>query len=81
MRVHSLLFAAALSILAPISAAVPALADKGAAQPLKKHYALHDDRWTMTHAHRARVAPIAGDLACGGLWCRREFVLMLGIGF
>jgi hypothetical protein len=28
-----------------------------------------------------RVSPIRSDLNCSGVWCGRQFVLMLGIGY
>lgn len=81
-RVYSLVLAAAVSMSFVLSAALPALADQGTVKPSKKQYALHADRWAIARVHQAtRVAAIPPDVACGGFWCRRDFVLMLGIGF
>jgi hypothetical protein len=75
------MLAAAVSMPLVLSAVLPALADQGIVKPSKKHYALHD-RWAIARVHQVtRVAAIPPDLACGGFWCRRDFVLMLGIGF
>lgn len=79
-RVHSLMFAAAVSV--PISAASPAAADQGIAKPFAKYHPSHVDRRAIAHAHQVtRVAAIPADVACGRLWCRHDFVLMLGVGF
>jgi hypothetical protein len=31
--------------------------------------------------HRPHVNPIQSNLGCAGVWCGRQFVLMVGVGF
>ncbi len=81
-RICSLMLAAVVATSFILSAALPALADQGTMRPSKKQYALHADRWAIARIHQVtRVAAVPPDVACGGFWCRRDFVLMLGIGF
>jgi hypothetical protein len=48
--------------------------------PLKiKHHASRV-RLAAVH-HRPHVNPIQSNLGCAGVWCGRQFVLMIGVGF
>lgn len=86
-RFQSLALAAA--VLAPVMLplATPAAAGQGleisATRPFtSRHHAVHVGRRATVRVHRpTRIAAIPANVACGGPWCRREFVLMLGIGF
>jgi hypothetical protein len=75
--------AAMLSIAAPVMAAEMAVRTAEPAAgitPLKiKH---HASRVRLAAArHRPSVNPIPSDLGCTGVWCGRQFVLMIGVGF
>jgi hypothetical protein len=75
--------AAMLSIAAPVMAAEMAVSTTEPAAriaPLKiKHHASRV-RLAAVH-HRLRINPIPSDLGCSGVWCGRQFVLMIGVGF
>jgi hypothetical protein len=75
--------AAMLSIAAPVTAAEMAVRTAEPAAriaPSKiKHHASRV-RLAAVH-HRPRVNPILSDLGCTGVWCGRQFVLMIGVGF
>jgi hypothetical protein len=84
---HSLVLAAAVSALVIVSTAVPAAADQGAERSVAgsyfgRHHALLAGRKTTARVQQpTRLAAIPAGVVCGGPWCGREFVLMLGIGF
>lgn len=71
--------AAALSIATPAMAA--GIAEPAARiAPLKvKHHAPRV-RLAASH-HYPRVSAIQSGLGCSGIWCGRQFVLMVGVGF
>jgi hypothetical protein len=75
--------AAMLSTAAPVTAAeISVRTAEPAARiaPLKlKHHASRV-RLAASH-HRPGVDPIRGDLGCAGIWCGRQFVLMIGVGY
>jgi hypothetical protein len=82
-------FAAATGIVAMLSTAAPAMAAelavtaretaaKTAPATIKRHASRL--RFAASHYHR-RVNPIRSDLGCSGVWCGRQFVLMIGIGY
>jgi hypothetical protein len=68
-----------LSIATPSMAAE--LAEPAARMaPLKvKHHAPRV-RLAASH-HHPGVSPIQSGLGCSGVWCGRQFVLMVGVGF
>jgi hypothetical protein len=84
-----LLFAAATGIAAVLLMAAPTMAAESAvtvretaartAPPTIKRHASRT-RFAASHYHR-RVDPIRSDLGCSGVWCGRQFVLMIGIGY
>jgi hypothetical protein len=86
-RFHSLALAAAVSASVVMFANAPAVADQGmqgiAAKPfMSRHHALHPHRWeSVRTVPVTRVAAIPTAALCGGPWCGRDFVLLLGIGF
>ena len=49
---------------------------------LKRH-ASRRTRLAASRYHRGyeRVSPIRSNLECSGVWCGRQFVLMIGIGY
>ena len=77
--------AATAMIAAILSGPVPAFAaeqtpaatvtNKASATPIKHHAP-----GRISH-HVAPVRPVASDLGCSGLWCGRQFVLIVGIGY
>jgi hypothetical protein len=89
-------FAASTAIAAMLSMAAPAVAAEmkitaAEARPVTAKTA-HSHKWH--HAWRGtrfaasrydgpdrRVSPIPGNLDCSGIWCGRQYVLMIGIGF
>ncbi len=90
-------FAAATGIAALLWTAAPVVAAEGVVPASKaagaststapcviKPHALRGTRIAASH-YRARfahrVSPIRSDLNCSGVWCGRQFVLMLGIGY
>lgn len=86
-RFHSLALAAALAGSMIVPTAVPAAADQGMEKPFAKpptarHHTLQASRRAIVHAYPvSQVAALRPDVSCGSLWCGRQFVLMLGIGF
>jgi hypothetical protein len=85
-RFHSLALAAAVSASVVMFANAPAVADQGmqgtAAKPFTSwHHALHPHRASVRMVPVTRVAAIPTAAICGGPWCGRDFVLLLGIGF
>ena len=77
--------AATAMIAAMLSGPVPAFAaeqtpaatapNKASASPIKHHAP-----GRISH-HVAPVRPVASDFGCSGLWCGRQFVLIVGIGY
>jgi len=75
--------AAMISTAAPVMAAEIAVTTAEPAAritPLKiKHHASRV-RLAAVH-HHPDVNPIRSELGCAGVWCGRQFVLMVGVGF
>lgn len=80
-RVYSLMLAASVSMSLVLPAALPALANQGTVKPPTKQYALRDRPATARARQVKRFAEMPPNVACGGFWCRGDFLLMLGIGF
>jgi hypothetical protein len=87
----SLIVAAAISVAAAPSMTSPALA-REAPQPttvtkpsVMKRHALWRGSGRMVHRavrqYDSRYAPIVSQSQCAGVWCGRQFVLMIGVGF
>jgi hypothetical protein len=92
-----LLFAAATGIAAMLSAAPAVAAEstvtaaatpKTATSVIKRHASIHrhasrGNRIVATYHDRddSRLSPIRSNLDCSGVWCGRQFVLMIGIGY
>ena len=87
--------AATLWVAAPAMAAesaansnAPAVSTKTAPSVTERHASLkrHAPRRTRLAAshHRRgyeRIGPVRSNLECSGVWCGRQFVLMIGIGY
>jgi hypothetical protein len=79
-------FAAITGIAALLCNSAPAVAAEIAVVPTAKNepsvIKRHVSRGTRIAAshHDRRVSPIHGDLDCSGVWCGRQFVLMIGVG-
>ena len=84
--------AATTGIAVMLSMAVPAVAAErlltpreiaSAANTVPSKIKRHASRGTHIAASRydRRVSSIRSDLGCSGVWCGRQFVLMIGIGF
>jgi hypothetical protein len=75
--------AAMLSTTAPVMAADQAVTSRETAAKIMpstiKRHALRA-RLAASDYHR-HVNPIASDLGCSGIWCGRQFVLMIGVGY
>jgi hypothetical protein len=81
--------AAITGFAAMVSTAAPAMAAEGAVAPSEtaahtvpstiKHHA-SPARLAASHYHR-HVYPLRSDLGCSGVWCGRQFVLMIGVGY
>jgi hypothetical protein len=82
-------FAAATGIAAVLLMAAPTMAAENAVTvrettantapaTIKRHASRV--RLAASHYHRS-VNPIRSDLGCSGVWCGRQFVLMIGIGY
>ncbi|WP_152033492.1 hypothetical protein [Bradyrhizobium sp. DOA9] len=85
-RFHSLMLAAAASAAVTMSAAAPAAADQGEGRIARAfvagHRALHAARPAIMRGRPpTQIASANTDTSCRGFWCRRDFVLILGIGF
>ena len=88
-------FAAATGIAAMLWVATPAMAAESAANSnapavstkttpsVIKRHAPRRARLAASHYRRGyeRTGPIRSNLECSGVWCGRQFVLMIGIGF
>jgi|SRR4029453_10448813 hypothetical protein len=87
--------AAMLWIAAPAMAAesaansnAPAVTTKTAPSVIKRHasvqrHAPRRARFAASHYRRGyeHIGPVRGNPECSGVWCGRQFVLMIGIGF
>jgi len=93
-RFQSLALAAAVLAPAMMSVAPPAAADQGIERSVMRPFVSrpfvsrpftsrhHAGRRAVMRAQPlTRVAAVPANVACGGPWCGREFVLMIGIGF
>jgi hypothetical protein len=80
-------FAAITGIAALPCNAVPAVAAEIAVVPIAKSEPSVIKRhvsWRAgiaTSDHDPRVSPIHRDLDCSDVWCGRQFVLMIGVGY
>jgi len=66
----------------------PAVSTKNAPSVTKrdaslKRHASRRTRLVASHYRRGyeRISPIRSNLECSGVWCGRQFVLMIGIGY
>jgi hypothetical protein len=82
--------AGVLSIAPPASAAgftigagEAASANATGARPVVRHRTSPRIRLATSRDHRRDryVRPIRNDMDCSGAWCRRQFVLMIGIAY
>jgi hypothetical protein len=89
-------FAAATGIAAMLWVAVPAMAADSPADSnapavstktvrhasLNRH-APRRARLAASHYRRGyeRISPVRSNVECSGVWCGRQFVLMIGIGY
>ena len=87
--------AAMLWVAAPAMAAdsaansdVPAIGTKTAPPVSERHASLKRHaprraRLAASHYRRGyeRISPVRSNLECSGVWCGRQFVLMIGIGY
>jgi hypothetical protein len=76
-------FAAMLSAASPVMAAesvvtVSEITAKTAPPAIRRHASRARLAASSYHAH---VYPIRSDLGCSGVWCGRQFVLMIGIAY
>jgi hypothetical protein len=80
-RIASIVATAGMA--AALSVPLPALAlDSGDAFAKMQHRHRSPARVATYRPMRQVVAPAAANLACSyGVWCGRQFVLMVGIGF
>jgi hypothetical protein len=76
-------FAAMLSTAAPVMAAEGAVAPSETAAktaPTTIRHHVSRARLAASHYHR-HIYPLRSDLGCSGVWCGRQFVLMVGVGY
>jgi hypothetical protein len=85
-------FAAATGIAAMLWTAAPAVATERTAPASEaaattktapsaiKRSASRRTRIAASHFDR-RVSPVRSNLDCSGVWCGRQFVLMIGVGY
>src|SRR5712672_109357 len=88
-------FAAATGIAAMLWVAAPAMAAESAANSnapaistktapsVTERHAPRRARLAASHYRRGyeRINPVRSNLECSGVWCGRQFVLMIGIGY
>ena len=74
------MIAAMLSGPVPAFAAEQTPADTAPNKASTTHVKHHHAPGRISH-HVAPVRPVASDLGCSGLWCGRQFVLIVGIGY
>ena len=70
-----------LSIASPASAAGIAVAGEAAANALPDLRHRTPQRVRLAASRDRYVRPTRNDLDCSGAWCRRHFVLMIGIAY
>jgi hypothetical protein len=82
-------FAATTGLMVMLAMAAPAVAAESAVA-VSETAAKTAPSVIRHHASRARLAasnsqrhvyPIRSDLGCSGIWCGRQFVLMIGVGY
>jgi hypothetical protein len=86
-------FAAATGIVAMLSAAAPVVAAESAVSSrdaavapartvpsVVKHRASRGNRIAASHYNRHNRR-VSANLDCSGIWCGRQFVLMIGVGY
>jgi hypothetical protein len=75
--------AAMLSTAAPVMAADSAVpTGEATTKTVPSTIRHHASRVRLAASHhRPGVNPIRGDLGCAGIWCGRQFVLMIGVGY
>jgi hypothetical protein len=81
--------AATMGFAAMVSTAAPVMAAEGAVAPSEtaaqtvpatiKHH-VSRARLAASHYHR-HVYPLRSDPGCSGVWCGRQFVLMIGVSY
>jgi hypothetical protein len=87
LRVTAAGIAAQLCVAAPAVAAESAVPGSGAAMASAKSapklIRRHASRGTRIAAssHDRRTGVTGGNLDCSGVWCGRQFVLMIGVGY
>jgi hypothetical protein len=66
----------------------PAISTKTAPSVTERHgslkrHAPRRARLAASHYRRGyeRISPVRSNLECSGVWCGRQFVLMIGIGY
>jgi hypothetical protein len=69
----------AVAAEAPVSVRETAAPASAAPSRIKRH-ASRGIRITASH-HDRRLSSIRSDLGCSGIWCGRQFVLMIGVGY
>jgi hypothetical protein len=75
-------FAAMLTAgAAPVVAAESAVAVSEAAKTSPSTIRHHASRVRLATNYHRHVYAIRRDLGCSGVWCGRQFVLMVGIGY
>jgi hypothetical protein len=77
------LSAAAIGISAILSISAPAIASEGGTSVTNNtSSSFHASRSRIAaRNYRRHIAAIRSDLGCSGVWCGRQFVLMVGIAY
>jgi hypothetical protein len=80
--------APAMATESPVNSNAPGASTKAAPSVTARHASLNRHaprraRLVASHNRRGyeRVGPVRSNLECSGVWCGRQFVLMIGIGY
>ena len=72
--------APAVAAESAVPASEAATANAKSAPALIKRHASRGTRIAAS-SHERRASPVRSSLDCSGVWCGRQFVLMIGVGY
>jgi hypothetical protein len=75
--------APAMAAESPADSNAPAVSTKTVRHASLNRHAPRRARLAASHYRRGyeRISPVRSNLECSGVWCGRQFVLMIGIGY
>ena len=75
--------APAMAAESPADSTTPAVSTKTVRHASLNRHAPRRARLAASHYRRGyeRISPVRSNVECSGIWCGRQFVLMIGIGY